>query len=207
MFQRHIQKKETNGFRQPNFFHLYDNKKFSLQTYTEQELVKGLKAHDNGAYRYLYLHYRQALFTAVLQIVPDTEIAGDVLQEAFVSVWKGIEKYDAEKGRLFTWLLTLARNTAINTVRSKGYKASLKNADVSDYVFSIEAKQSTETPVNFIGLRTQVHQLKEEYKTVLELAYFNGYTQQEIADALHIPVGTVKTRLRNAIIELRKQFV
>ncbi len=178
-----------------------------MTTYTEEELIAALKKHDGEAYRYLYLNYRKALFTAVTQIISDAETAGDILQEVFVAVWKGIEKYDPEKGRLFTWLLTLSRNAAINTTRSKSFKAASKNEDLSDYVTTLDNKASAETNINFIGLRSQVHQLKPEFKIVLELAYFNGYTQQEIADTLAIPIGTVKTRLRNAIIELRKQFV
>ena len=61
--------------------------------------------------------------------------------------------------------------------------------------------------VNQIGLRKQVHQLKDEYKNVLELSYYQGFTQEEVAKALNLPLGTVKTRIRNALIELRKQFV
>ena len=178
-----------------------------MTTYNEEELVAALKKHDGEAYRYLYLHYRNALFAAVTQIIPDAETAGDILQEVFLAIWKGIEKYEPGKGRLFTWMLTLSRNAAINTTRSKSFKDANKNEDLSDYVTTLDNKASAETNINFIGLRSQVHQLKPEFKIVLDLAYFNGYTQQEIADTLAIPLGTVKTRLRNAIIELRKQFV
>jgi RNA polymerase sigma-70 factor (ECF subfamily) len=175
--------------------------------YTEQELITALRNHENKAYRYLYLHYRKGLFTVIIQIIPDRETAGDVLQEAFVTVWKSIDKYDSGKGRLFTWLLTITRNSAINMTRSRSYKSRLKNEDISNYVNDIDEKETNQPNINFIGLRKQVHQLKQDYKNVLELSYFNGYTQQEIAEELNIPIGTVKTRLRNAIIELRKQFV
>ena len=178
-----------------------------MQTYSEQDLVAALKRRENEAYRYLYQCYRKALFTIVVQIIPDVETAGDVLQEMFVIIWKEIDRYNAEKGRLFTWLMTIARNTAINMTRSKGYKSGLKNEDLSLYVHSIDSKGGQEQNINFIGLRKQIENLRPEYRSVLELAYFNGCTQQEIADALQIPIGTVKTHLRNAILELRKQFV
>ena len=178
-----------------------------MPSYTEEELIIALKTRDSEAFAYLYKQYRGALFAIILQFIPDKEAAGDVLQEVFINIWKSVDKYDPAKGRLFTWLLTLTRNMAINTTRSKQYKSELKNDDISLYVNSIDAKEDSVQAINFIGLRTQVHQLRADYKNVLELSYYNGFTQQEIADLLNIPIGTVKTRLRNAIIELRKQFV
>lgn len=176
-----------------------------LQDYTEPELIAALKIHENEAYQYLYFHYRNALFAVVTQFIPNKETAVDVLQEVFVTVFKMIDRYDAEKGRLFTWLITIARNTSINTLRSRNYKSSLKNTGLENCVDNNE--KTFEPDMNFIGLRKQVHSLKKEFTEVLKLCYFNGFTQQEIADSLQIPIGTVKTRLRMAIIELRKQFI
>ncbi len=177
------------------------------QTYYEEELVNGLKNHTNEAYGYLYQHYRGSLYNIILQIIPDEETANDVLQEVFITVWKNIDKYDALKGRLFTWLLNVTRNTAINKTRSKNYKSDLKNDSISNYVNIIDEKSSSEQNINCIGLRKAVSLLKNEFKSVLELAYFNGFTHEEIAKTLNIPVGTVKTRLRSAVLELKKQFV
>lgn len=177
------------------------------QPYSEEELVEALKNHLNEAYKYLYLHYRGSLYNIIIQIIPDPENANDVLQELFITVWKNIDKYDAQKGRLYTWLFNLARNTAINKTRSKIYKSSLKNDSISNYVNDIDEKNSFQQNINHIGLRKEVSRLKEELRAVLELSFFNGFTQEEIAKALNIPLGTVKTRLRNAVIELRKKFV
>ncbi|HLG38131.1 MAG TPA: sigma-70 family RNA polymerase sigma factor [Chitinophagaceae bacterium] len=179
---------------------------YALPVYTEDELVAALKRHEAPAYRYLYMNYRGALNNTILQIIPDQETASDVLQEIFVNVWQHIDKYDPNKGRLFTWILKLTRNAAINKTRSKIYKSQLKNTDIGNYVNYIDEKNSQEQNINRIGLRRQVHMLREEYKNVVELSYYNGLTQEEVAKALNIPVGTVKTRLRNALIELRKQF-
>ena len=96
------------------------------QSYTENELVASLKRRDNDAYSYLYLNYRGSLFAIINQIISDTETANDVLQEVFITVWNNIDKYNAEKGRLYTWLLNLTRNTAINKTRSKNYKTFQK---------------------------------------------------------------------------------
>lgn len=130
-----------------------------------------------------------------------------MLQETFITVWKNIDKYDPSKGRLFTWLLRLARNAAINKTRSKLFKSQQKNADLDHYVNYLEEQSPQHVATDRIGLRQQVHQLKEEWRSVLELSYYQGFTQEEVAKALNIPLGTVKTRLRNALIELRKQFV
>ncbi|NOT94197.1 RNA polymerase sigma factor [Ferruginibacter sp.] len=177
------------------------------QTYTEQNLTQALKKYDNDAFEYLYNNYKGALFTVVMQIIPDKIIAEDVLQDAFITAWKNIDKYDSSKGRLFTWLFNVTRNCAINTTRSKNYKSEQKNDSIDNYVSYVDEKENTIFNINQIGLRNQIHQLRDDYKNVVELSYFDGYTHEEIAKILVLPVGTVKTRLRNALIELRKQFV
>ena len=96
------------------------------RTYTELELVAALKQRDNDAYGYLYDHYSGSLYTIVKQIVQNTELANDVLQEVFLNIWRRIESYDPAKGRLFTWMLNVARNAAIDTLRSKSYQNSQK---------------------------------------------------------------------------------
>ncbi len=179
----------------------------SNTVYTETELIQGLRTHDNSAYEYLYMHYRGSLYNTVLQLVPDKEIASDVLQEVFVTVWQQIDKYDEKKGKLFTWLVRLTRNMAINKLRSKLYKSQAKNESLDNYVVNIGQTYFETDNINRIGLRKQVHLLREDYKNVIELSYYNGFTQEEISQALKIPLGTVKTRLRNALLELRKQFV
>lgn len=169
--------------------------------------MQKLKQQDNAAFRYLYMHYRGALFNIILQVIPQNEVAADVLQEVFVQIWKNIEKYDEEKGRLFTWMLKLTRNMAINQTRTKNFKVHSKNEDITNYVSTIDKKTESQSGINHIGLRQQVHKLKPEHIAVVELSYFQGFKQEEIAEVLNIPLGTVKTRLRSAIIELRKEFM
>ncbi len=135
-----------------------------ITSYTETELTEALKKRDNNAYNYLYHNYKGALFTVILQIIADREIAEDVLQDAFITAWKNIEKYDAAKGRLFTWLFNVTRNCAINTTRSKNYKAQQKNDSLDNYVTYVDEKDSTVLNMNQIGLRKQVHSLREDYK-------------------------------------------
>jgi len=179
----------------------------TLNSYTEKELTEALKKHDNAAYRHLYMNYRGALYNNILQIIPDTETAADVLQEAFIQIWKNIDKYDENKGRLFTWMLKLTRNMAINQTRIKNFKVHSKNEELTNYVSVIDNKTPQLTAINHIGLRQQVHKLRKELKDVIELSYFEGLKQEEISEILKIPLGTVKSRIRMAVIELRKEFL
>jgi RNA polymerase sigma factor (sigma-70 family) len=169
-------------------------------TYTESELVELLKQHDNRAFNYLYEHYAAALYGIVLPIVNEAEIANDVLQEVFVNIWRKIESYDPMKGRLFTWMLNIARNASIDMLRSSGFRNSRKNQPLLETVSLSAVSQQN---VDNIGLRKVLDKLKDEQRTLVELAYFKGYTHEEIAAMEGIPLGTVKTRIRTALIQLR----
>ncbi|MBC7586947.1 MAG: sigma-70 family RNA polymerase sigma factor [Chitinophagaceae bacterium] len=161
-----------------------------------------LKQRHQFAFSYLYDNYSSALQSIILNIVPDYDQSADVLQEVFVKIWKQIETYDETKGRLFTWMLNVARNASIDTVRSKAWQNSKQNNELTETNFS--AAGSVQMNVDQIGLRKIVHQLKDEHKILVELSYFKGYTQDEISKMLDIPLGTVKTRLRTALIHLRQ---
>ena len=171
-------------------------------TYTEQELIELLKLRSQSAFNYLYDNYSGALYSVVLSVVQDKELANDVLQEVFIKVFRQIDQYNAEKGRLFTWLVNISRNAGIDTLRSKGYHLQKQNRELTENVYSAAGSENIET--DKIGLRKIVHRLNEDQKILVELAYFQGYTQDEISKMLNIPLGTVKTRLRSAIIHLRE---
>lgn len=177
----------------------------ALQTkYTEAELVMLLKQRQQSAFNYLYDNYSGALFTIILNVVKDRELASDVLQEVFVKIWRQIETYDETKGRLFTWMMNVSRNASIDTLRSKDFKNSQQNRELTESVYA--SGGSTELKTDQIGLRKVVRALKEEYKVLVELSYFEGYTQDEISKMLNIPLGTVKTRLRTALTQLRQHL-
>ncbi len=170
--------------------------------YSEAELVILLKERQQSAFSYLYDNYSGAIYSVILSIIPDRELANDVLQEVFVKIWRQIDSYDATKGRLFTWMINVTRNASIDTIRSKAFQNSQQNRELTETVY--ESAGSIDTNIDKIGLRKLVHKLKEEYKTLIELAYFQGYTQEEISKIMGIPLGTVKTRLRTALIQLRQ---
>lgn len=170
--------------------------------YTETNLVELLKQRSQQAFAYLYDNYSGSLYSVVLSIVADKETANDVLQEVFVKIWRQIESYDSGKGRLFTWMINVTRNAAIDTLRSKGFQNTKQNRELTEAVY--EAGGTSNTNIDHIGLRKIVHSLKDEYKSLVELSYFQGYTQEEISKMQDIPLGTVKTRLRAALIQLRE---
>ncbi|MDO8970709.1 MAG: RNA polymerase sigma factor [Saprospiraceae bacterium] len=169
----------------------------------DQQLINRLQAQDRAAIGTLYEAYGGALFGVVLRIVQQRELAEQVLQDTFVKAWKNGASYDTTKGRLFTWLLNIARNTAIDATRTAHYQKSRKTDSLDSLVHSPGGQSLNPDQ---IGVRELVNRLDEKYKTLIDMVYFRGYTQEEVAEETGIPLGTVKTRLRYAINELRGIF-
>ncbi len=169
----------------------------------EQSLVKALQQKDRAAFSYVYDNYADALYGVIFKVVQSETIAADVWQEAFVKIWKNIGQYQPEKGSLFTWMLNICRNMAIDTLRSKQYRNETQNQPLEDYVYKVDAQEQVESKVDHIGLKEVVEKLKPEHKILIDKVYFEGYTQEEVSTELNIPLGTVKTRLRAAIKQLR----
>ena len=137
-------------------------------------------------------------------MIDDEYICEDILQEAFVKIWNNFEQYDSSKGRLFTWMINITRNLTIDTLRSKSYKKQQKISSDEYIVSNVQDKNSSITKFDTLGLSKEVQKLKPDQKIIIDLAYYNGYTQEEISREMSIPLGTVKTRMRSAISELRK---
>lgn len=170
----------------------------------EEELVQRLKAKDKKAFEYFYDNYSPAFFSILLKILNSQELAEDTLQESFVKIWNNMSSYDEKKGRLFTWALNISRNTALDKLKSKHLKYQIQNLEKSVHI--VDSMVSTGQKVEHIGIRETVNGLKAEHRELIELAYYGGMTQEEIAREMNLPLGTVKTKMRNAIVELRKIF-
>ncbi|MEL6865472.1 MAG: sigma-70 family RNA polymerase sigma factor [Bacteroidota bacterium] len=171
----------------------------------EQHIIHLLKTQDKRGVSILYDRYIDALYGVALRIVRSEDVAEDVVQDAFVKVWKHAMNYDASKGSLFTWLLNITRNTAIDRIRSAHYRHQAKIQNV-DAIVHNHKKWSVSMKEEHVGLRKIVGQLDEKYREVIDLVYFRGFTQQEVQEHLKIPLGTVKSRIRIALRELRKTF-
>ncbi|MFD2144778.1 RNA polymerase sigma factor [Mucilaginibacter antarcticus] len=154
----------------------------------------------------LYDMYSASLFGVISRIVIDEATAEDLLQETFVKIWHSFSSYSADKGRLFTWMVNIARNLSIDKLRSKDFKNNSKNQELENNVTFIDEQRNTVYKPELMGIKELVQKLKPEQKSILDLVYFKGYTHVEAADELGIPLGTIKTRLRMAIIQLRKNF-
>ncbi len=175
--------------------------------YTEEELVAALLDKDSTAFSYLYDNYSKALMGFILRVIPDEEMARDCLQDAFVKIWRNFENYDPSKGRLFTWMINIARNQSIDEVRSKAYRNTSKNQSLDNSVYEVVPDLKETTSSDHIGLKEVVSSLEDNYKVVIDLAYYKGYTQEEISTQMGIPLGTVKTRIRSAMQQLRKALI
>ena len=170
----------------------------------EPDLIAMLKARDEMSLRILYDHYSAALYGVILRIVTDKETAEDVLQESFIKIWNNAAAYDPAKGRLYTWLLNIARNTAIDKTRSKSFRKEGQVRSIEDFVYTVDKQHNNSTPVDHIGLRKFVDELKPEQRQLIDLLYFGGYTQSEAAEELNLPLGTIKTRIKAALNRLRE---
>ena len=159
---------------------------------------------DKEAVELVFKHYGKILLGTILRIVKDQAIAEDALQEVLVKVWKNGDRYDQEKGRLFTWLINIARNTAIDKTRTKEFKYQTNIQSGASVVSESRLDQSYELPTDQIGLSDLMNKLDEKYQEVLEIVYFMGYSHRDAAKKLNIPLGTLKTRIRMAIDELKK---
>ena len=175
-------------------------------TYTEPELVGLIRQRDQAAFGYFYDNYSYAINGIIGKLVDDVTLREDILQEAFIKIWNNFHQYDTSKGKLFTWVANLARNLTIDTLRSKGYKKQQKISSNENSVITHDDKTHRVEQHDTIGLRKTVNTLKPDQRIIIDLAYFNGYTQDEIAKEMGIPLGTVKTRMRSAILQLRQKM-
>jgi RNA polymerase sigma factor (sigma-70 family) len=174
------------------------------KTISEEELIARLRSKDSSAVSVLYDMYSATLYGVVLKIVREEETAEDVLQEAFVKIWSSFQSYDDKKGRLFTWMINICRNLAIDKIRSKQYRVSQKTDEIPDSPRAMYGSSGFKP--EHIGIREVTEKLSPEQKQIIDLMYFEGLTQSEIAEEFNIPLGTVKTRARSAIKTLGKLF-
>ena len=143
------------------------------------------------------------MYGAIFRIIRKEEIAEEVLQDVFLKIWDKIESYDAAKGRLFTWMLNLAKNQAIDKTRSKEISRENKTGGLENFVSGVNKGEFVEQRIDSIGVKEILIGLPEDQKFIVEQLYFKGYSQSELADEFNIPLGTVKTRLRIAMKQLR----
>lgn len=171
----------------------------------DDDLLHAVSRGDEFALAALYDRYRLILFSLILRILHDRQEAEDVLQEAFLQVWRRANDFDPARGRAFTWLVTIARSRALDRLRMLASRSRFVDADEqagADELIDTaqELVKSEEGEI----VRRALRELPSEQRRTLLLAYFEGLTQAEIAERLGDPLGTVKTRMRSGLIKLRE---
>lgn len=158
---------------------------------------------DKESYDYLYQNYSAKLYGIALHITQREEIAEDVLQETFIKVYTKVANYSEKKGTLFTWMLNICRNGAIDKIRygKESRKISFDSLDID-----ISSDTNPEIKLANDELWKMLEQLDNDQKEILKLSYYYGYLHSEIAEKLNIPFGTVKSKIRIGIRELRNLY-
>ena len=161
--------------------------------HVEETILERIEKGDKNFVNLIYDNYADNLYGVILQIIGDESMAQDILQASFIKIYKNINKYDPKKSKLFTWLLAICRNTAIDKLRSiknkRGFEIQITETNVSN-------KESDSYNTSTIDLDKHLEGLDVKYKEVITLLYFEGFTQVEASEALGIPLGTVKSRLK-----------
>ncbi|HEV8583647.1 MAG TPA: sigma-70 family RNA polymerase sigma factor [Methylomirabilota bacterium] len=177
----------------------------SATTAADPELLRRMRRGDESALEALYARYGGLVYTLALRIVGDPELAREVVQDTFLRSWDGRETYDAARGRVPGWLMGIARNRAIDLLRSRSHQARMRErpAPLPDL-----AAASAGDPADAVAARRAVVEalrgLPEGQRMAIELAYYAGLTQTEIATELGEPLGTIKSRTREAMERLRR---
>ena len=174
----------------------------------DKELMARLSYRDIRAFETLYDRYGTLVYSTALRVVGDAHLAEDIAQEILLRLWRKPDYYVPQRGRFVTWLLSVARNRAVDQVRTRGRQRkhevtveepekTLPASDLADPALAAQLSDQRRT------VRRALATLPMEQRQVIEMAYFGGYTQQEIADLLSQPLGTVKTRIRLGMQKLK----
>ena len=174
-----------------------------MRNETDLYILDRLKHNTVDAVELMYDRFSDSLFGIALSVLNDEQEAEDVLQEAFIKCWRKINTYDPEKGTLFTWLLNITRNTAIDKLRVSGKK---QQHEIQINETNVNTIAGLSFNPDFLDLRKHVENLDVKYQQIIDALFFKGMTQQEASEELNIPLGTVKTRYKIAMRELRKVF-
>jgi len=169
----------------------------------EKEILRLFEEGNVKAMDLLYDNYSDALYGVILRMVGSEAIASDVLQDSFVKIWQNSRSYDPSKGRLFTWLVRIVKNKSIDAIRKTGRKEEIQSE--LKIVHKNDRSDSSDPTLQH-DLNTVLSNLDKDQRNLIEHSYILGYSHPEIAEKFDIPLGTVKTRIRNAMKELRSIF-
>jgi RNA polymerase sigma-70 factor (ECF subfamily) len=172
-------------------------------TEDDPSLLALVQKGDEQAMASLFDRYSKLVYSVALRVLRDPSAAEDVLQEVFMQIWRNPDSFTAARGSLGGWLAIVSRNRSIDTLRRKR-----PSVDVDDVPLASSFNLADEAERNSLMERARgvIHQLPAEQRKTLEMAFFDGLTHSEIAEMTGDPLGTVKTRIRSALLTLRKAF-
>ena len=160
-------------------------------------LIERLQGGDKDALFTLYDRYAGALYGVILRMCQNRELAEDLLQECFVKIWEKINSYDPNRGRFYTWAYRIAKNTTLNHLRKSS--PLIQTEDLSVY-----ENKGNETDIqDYAELNGLIRKLEPHHREALELVYFKGYTHREAHEVMQVPLGTFKSYVRQALIQLK----
>lgn len=174
-----------------------------MSTTIEKDIVELMKNGDKKAISLLYENYSGALLGVIKKVIKDEDLALDVLQESFIKVWKKGKTYNPEKAKLFTWLYRIAYNTAIDKIRSVNIKTNKEIQIENSNVYKLTTSSLNQ---DALDIKKHLSSLDLKYQIVINALFFEGMTQQEASDELNIPLGTIKSRLKIGLRELKKIY-
>lgn len=180
-----------------------------LRSSGDGELIARLRKRDPDAMGEVYDRYGRVAFAVIVRIVRNEAVAEELLQETFLRIWNRAGAFDADRGTFGPWLITVARNQAVDYLRSvegKAAKNGLPMEDISHPAFFIDLDGKLHDSAQIERIRVALGSLNENQRRVIELAYFEGLSQTEMAERINQPLGTVKTWMRTALRTLREQL-
>ena len=182
---------------------------------TDSELMQRVHINDSKALEALYNRYSPILYTLIKKIVTDEEIAQDVLSDVFVIIWRKIDLFDFNSNNVYTWIISITRNKAIDTIRRardlsemEPYSEEYENNNIIPKLSHTNDPVDLDTAMNIKDeVGSALDKLTDAQKFVINLAYYEGLTQKEIADRLKIPLSTVKSKIKIALVNLKNNLV
>ena len=174
---------------------------------TDSELISGIIKRQRRAFDLFYERYAQVVFNLCVRILKDEAESQDVLQEIFLQIWRDAERFDASRASVKTWLFTIARSRSLDRYRSRKTMTSRLEDHADDQLQQIPGKEDLQgSSMMQQYVRSALQRLSRDQRIVLELSYYEGLTQEEIAARLNEPLGTVKSRIRSALMKLKSLY-
>jgi len=173
----------------------------------QDKLIIELQSGNEKAFSRIYELYSQSTYGIIFGIIKDASVSEEVLQDVFIKIWNNASSYSPEKGRFFTWVLNIARNASIDKIRSKDFKNKKLNLKSDIFVDILESKSNFFGSIDAIGLQKYIDILGPTCRKLIDLLFFQGFTQKETSEELQMPLGTVKTKNRVCIDKLRAKVL